>query len=395
MNRIAKYFRFVLPGLLLIMAALLAPRLEVFHASEGQRFSLAEFQRLSSQLSEEPGFFATDNLISNETSYLHVLPQVEEIARPDQAYLGVGPDQNFTYISHTRPSIAFIIDIRRDNRLLHLYFKEIFKRSHNRWEYLSLLFGKPVPKDFTLESDAGAAELVHRFQQWPSDFRFFEENFDRLWTSISTDFPLLVSEQQRPVLHRFASDFFRENLRLRYRSHGASARPYFPTYEELLTERDLHGKPGNFLNSEEDFAFVKDLQGRNRIIPVVGNFAGNKALKAVGNYLKKQGYTVSVFYLSNVEFYLFRNDVYGRFIDNIRELPIDENSIFIRSYFNSYFGFWRPHPAAVPGFYVTSLVERIQRFLDLNRLDPYHDYWDLVTRDYLSNTGEGALGPRY
>src|SRR5262249_29926323 len=98
-------------------------------------------------LSEAGGEFDTDNLISNERSYLDVLPQLDERNVHGGAYVGVGPDQNFSYIAHVRPAIAFIIDIRRDNLLLHLLFKALFEQSHTRVEYLSLLFGRPVPAD--------------------------------------------------------------------------------------------------------------------------------------------------------------------------------------------------------------------------------------------------------
>ena len=71
--------------------------------------------------SEPGGYFDTDNLISNERSYLQVLPDLERPGVHGGAYVGVGPDQNFSYIARIRPPIAFIVDIRRDNLLLHLY----------------------------------------------------------------------------------------------------------------------------------------------------------------------------------------------------------------------------------------------------------------------------------
>src|SRR3954451_3361013 len=81
---------------------------------------------LVEQLSEEGGEFDTDNLISNERSYLEVMPALKAAGVSGGAYIGVGPDQNFSYIAQLRPSIAFIIDIRRDNLLLHLLFKSLF-----------------------------------------------------------------------------------------------------------------------------------------------------------------------------------------------------------------------------------------------------------------------------
>ena len=77
----------------------------------------SSFAVLVERLSEPGGYFDTDNLISNETSYLHVIGELEELGVSGGAYIGVGPDQNFSYIAHVRPRIAFIIDIRRDNLL--------------------------------------------------------------------------------------------------------------------------------------------------------------------------------------------------------------------------------------------------------------------------------------
>jgi hypothetical protein len=45
-------------------------------------------------------------------------------------YVGVGPDQNFSDIAHLRPSLAIVIDIRRENLLLHLL--SVFSQAHTR-----------------------------------------------------------------------------------------------------------------------------------------------------------------------------------------------------------------------------------------------------------------------
>src|SRR5512138_3761557 len=103
------------------------------------------FAAIIAQLSEAGGHFDSNNLISNEKSYLQVIPALREGGREGGVYLGVGPAQNFTYIAHTRPSMAFIVDIRRDNLLLHLLFKALFHVSSTRAEYLSMLCGRPSP----------------------------------------------------------------------------------------------------------------------------------------------------------------------------------------------------------------------------------------------------------
>lgn len=365
-------------SLILALALLVAGSLS---GTEPRRLSAQEFERICLEFSEPSGVFDTDNLLSNETSYLHVIPHLRQIVKPGRAYVGVGPDQNFTYIAQVRPQIAFIVDLRRDNLLLHLYFKQLFHSVSNRWEYVSYLFAKPLPQDFRPDLSADSRKLVQQLQGIPSDRDYFEANFDRLWQAMRRQFPQLTRDEDRPAFHRMASAFCEENFELKYRSHGRFSRPYYPSYHQLMTETDLEGRRGHFLNSEPHFQFLKAMQEENRILLVVGDFGKEGALQAVGQYLRKHGHMVSAFYVSNVEFYLFRNGTFSRFVENVQQLPIDEHSVLIRSYFS----YWREHPETIPGYYVTSLVQRIQRFLELHEKTPYLDYWDMVTRDYVPN----------
>jgi len=90
---------------------------------------------------------------------------------------------------------------------------------------------------------------------------------------------------------------------------------------------------------------VRDLSRAQRIVPVVGDFAGPSALRAIGAWARERGLTVSAFYLSNVEFYLMRNHVFDRFVANVRELPSRPESLMIRACFD----YGRSHPAELPG----------------------------------------------
>ena len=84
-----------------------------FEQKSLQSLPAAEFSRLIQTLSEKDGYFRSDNFTSNETSYLHVVGKLREMGISGGAYVGVGPEQNFTYIAKIRPHIAFIVDIRR------------------------------------------------------------------------------------------------------------------------------------------------------------------------------------------------------------------------------------------------------------------------------------------
>ncbi len=342
-----------------------------------------EFQSLSLKLSERPGFFGTDNLVSNETSYLHVNEEIRNNAKPGEAYVGVGPGQNFTYIGIARPSIAFVLDIRRDNLMHHLYYKSLFLLSRDRWEFLSQLFGKPMPEGSPQPSHATAMDLVLFFGALPADGDFALKTFEASWQLLQSRYPELALSTDRIKILNIANRFFQDGLEVRYEIPGRPMLSFFPTFAELMLETDLKGKRGHYLESEEAFQFVKALQEANGIIPVVGNFAGTDALSAIAEQIRTRGLTVSVFYLSNVEFYLFRSHTYHRFVNNVRKLPISRNSILIRSYFNNWFGTWRTHPHAVASYFSTSLAQYISRFLEMDAARPYTHYWEMVTRDYI------------
>src|SRR5215475_12632341 len=82
----------------------------------------SEFWKLSTEFSEPDGSFRSDNLLSNESYFQFVIPQLNEVARSGQVYMGVGPEQNFTYIAALKPKMVFIVAIRRGNFDLQLMY---------------------------------------------------------------------------------------------------------------------------------------------------------------------------------------------------------------------------------------------------------------------------------
>src|SRR3954451_13370148 len=79
------------------------------------KLSDQEFWKLSNELSEDNGYFRSDNLLSNETWYQIVIPDLLARTKPGGVYVGVGPEQNFTYIAAMKPKMVFVTDIRRGN----------------------------------------------------------------------------------------------------------------------------------------------------------------------------------------------------------------------------------------------------------------------------------------
>jgi hypothetical protein len=283
-------------------------------------------------LSEPAGYFDTDNLISNERSYLQVLPDLERRNIRGGAYIGVGPDQNFSYIAHIRPDIAFIVDIRRDNLLLHLLFKALFAESPTRVEYLARLFGRPVPPGVDGWRDASIERLAAHIDGGAPE-RHSTDVLRARVDAVIKGFGVPLSPEDFATIDRFHRRFIDAGPGLRFESLGRPPQSYYPTYRQLLLETDSDGRQRNYLASEEAFQFVKSLEARDRVIPVVGNLGGPSALTAIGRALAQRGEQLTAFYTSNVEFYLQREGTYATFVSNLTRIPHTNRSVIIRAIF--------------------------------------------------------------
>jgi hypothetical protein len=135
-------------------------------------------------LSERDRYYFSHNYVSNETSQLQVAPLLLERTQPGGAYIGVGPEQNFSYIALVKPEIAFIVDIRRRNALLHLLYKAIFEESRTRSEFLCLLIGKPYDSSDEPKPDAPIADVITHVETLGS-FRELATTTWRAWSSAS------------------------------------------------------------------------------------------------------------------------------------------------------------------------------------------------------------------
>jgi hypothetical protein len=303
--------------------ALAAPRLSVQSIELPTELSDAAFWQLVIDTSEPGGTFRganITNLTSNELWFQQVIPELVSRATPGGVYLGVGPEQNFTYLAALRPKMAIIFDIRRGNLDLHLMYKAMFELSADRADFVAMLFSKPRPEG--LAADVSAAALFSAFAAVPSSHALYERN-------------LAAIERQLTAVHGFTllpDDVVgvREIYTAFYRS-GFYVRSS-PSYDALMTATDHRGEARSYLASEANFAVVKHLQTRNLVVPVVGNFSGPTAIRAVGAYLGRHtNATVSAFYLSNVEQYLDQAGSWETFCRNVATLPLDGSSTFIRS----------------------------------------------------------------
>ena len=315
-----------------------------FSAATPPELSDADFWKLATEFSEEDGTFRSDNLLSNETTFQYVIPEVLKVAKQGRVYLGVGPEQNFTYIAALKPSMAFIIDIRHGNFDVHLLYKALFELSSDRVDFAFRLFSRKRPEGLTAQSSVD--DIFSALQASKGTRELLEENLKAVEDHLMKKHNFPLTEGDRQGIDWALRNYYLFGPNINYGSSLSAATPpqivgatsnsfgrggNGVTYHTLMTAEDGLGLNRGFLASEENFKILKDLETRNLVVPVVGDFGGTKAIRAVGRYLKSVDASVSAFYLSNVEQFLYVGSTWDNFCYSVRSLPIDETSMFIRS----------------------------------------------------------------
>ncbi|HSA55822.1 MAG TPA: hypothetical protein VLE53_08960 [Gemmatimonadaceae bacterium] len=361
------------PLALLVLTALLqacAPERPL-----GDRIDDATFWRMVSEFSEPGGYFHSDNFVSNEAEFQYVIPSLRARVGSGGAYVGVGPDQNFTYLVAFRPHIAFIVDIRRQNMLQHLMYKALIELSADRAEFLSRLFARPRPPG--LDSLSTPEALFDGITLAAPDTAYHRRNLDAIGQHLLTTHGFALSVEDLQAIEYVYGAFFAAGPDLTY-SYGQGGFAYairgMPTYAYLQLESDEEGTRHGYLASEANYRTLKDLQSRNLIVPLVGNFAGDKTLRTVGRYLSEHGETVRILYTSNVEQYLFRQgDDWRRFYANVATLPITSASTIIRSVPSNNI----VHPRN-PNSRSAQFVAPIGELVTAYRNQMVHSYYDII-----------------
>lgn len=298
----------------------------------------AEFWSLIERLSEPDGYFQSDNLVSNEHSYQWVVPALEQLRAPNRVYLGVAPDQNFTYIAATQPAMAFIVDIRRGNLVTHLMYKALFELSEDRADFVAFLFSRARPPELAV--DSSITDILAAVSRMPKDELEFRNNLLILQHHLTVTRGFALSDEDLRGLDDIYSQFYEFGPALSYSSRmgfgggGGNRRGFgnrFPSWAEMARQTDADGLQHGYLASHERFTAIKQMQLKNLIVPVVGDHTGPDALRGVGQYIREHGGMVGAFYTSNVEQYLFRYGTWARFATNLGTLPVDDRSVIIRS----------------------------------------------------------------
>jgi hypothetical protein len=346
------------------------------------RISDETFWNLVTTFSEPEGSFPSDNFVSNELLYQHVLSDLTKTTKPGGAYVGVGPDQNFTYIVALRPRIAFIVDIRRMNMVEHLMYKALFELSADRAEFLSRLFSRARPAD--VDKDSSVEALFAAFRETEPDPKAYEENLQAIKRRLINDHGFHLIEADERQLEYIFSAFYIGGPKLTYGGPRFPAARfgngrYMPTYEELMMEVDNDGEHRSYLATEGNFLELRQLEKDNLVIPLVGDFGGPTCIRSVGEYLKSHNASVSAFYTSNVEQYLFLGgDGWKKFYANVSTLPLDPKGVFIRALIKTDVGEYSASPTIRAGFRLETALYSIGDLLAAFDTGMIQTYYDVV-----------------
>ena len=314
-----------------MLAVLLVARVALAADTLPERLSDEDFWRMATDFSERAGTFQSDNLLSNERWFQHVLPALMQHAEQNRVYVGVGPEQNFTYITALKPKMAFIVDVRRGNFDFHLIYKALFELSADRAEFVSRLFSRPRPEALTTKSTAEEIFSAVAKEQ-PTD-TLYSRNMRAIINHLTKVHQFQLSSADILRMQHIFNAVYVYGPSIQYSTTTNAGRRITrePTYAELMRAADQGGFEHSFLATEEAFLWMKKFETGNRLVPLMGDFAGPKALRLVGRYLTENNATVSAFYLSNVEEYLKQDGKQSAFCANAATLPIDATSTFIRS----------------------------------------------------------------
>jgi hypothetical protein len=298
-----------------------------------ERLSDAEFWKLVTDISEPGGYFRiADNFTSNEREIGRIFTMLRDRGTTGGVYLGVGPEQNLTYMAAIRPAMAFVIDIRRQAVMQHLMFKAIFELAADRADFISLLFSKPRPQ--VLRADSPIQSIWDAYWNVASDSALATRTYARIIERLTRTHAFTFTTEESEQLRWVFDAFFQYGPVISTRgAPGGRGGGNGTTFADLTGYAvDAAGQPQSFLSNPDHYAYVKGLHEKNLIVPVSGDFGGPKAIRAIGAWLRERGGIVSAFYVSNVEQYLFQDGKQLAFYENVGALPVNAASVFIRPY---------------------------------------------------------------
>jgi hypothetical protein len=157
-----------------------------------------------------------------------------------------------------------------------------------------------------------------------ADPRLLNQNIAQIKDLLQKTHGFALTPGDSRTIDTIATAFYRGGPDAHLTTYGTS-------FRLLMMETDAQNRNRNFLTSDPNYQFVRQMQQKNLIVPVVGDFAGPKAIRAVAGYVRDHGAEVTAFYVSNVEEYIASpQSVWTSYCRNIATLPVNPSSTFIR-----------------------------------------------------------------
>ncbi|MFM7319838.1 MAG: hypothetical protein ACKO5E_23060 [bacterium] len=323
-------------------------------------------------LSDKPsGPASADNLMTNEDSIASVVDELDGKVPTGQVYLGVGPDQNFTLMAYARPAMSFIIDYRRKNQLLHFLHQALLQLSESRMEYLENFWARRFSGQQNHQKPLSAEAIMAGFEKAELDQKKLREVQEKVKAVIR-------------LLHDFSPDDLNEIAKIQARLAGPGpetrflALKMYPTIRQMITGPSRSGKPGHWLASDESYATVRQLSSSGHIYPITGDWSANSrgnetVFSKLGAYLRREKRQVGCYYISDVEFFLFRSGRFSDYLANLGQLPWHPSAVVIRTSTREI-----SHRERVAGQSSTTVCRPVQAFLEachLGKINRWEDLW--------------------
>ena len=244
-------------------------------------------------------------------------------------YIGVGPEQNFSYIAALRPKLAFIVDVRRGNTDLHLMYKALFElsRGSRRFCVAAAVAAETWRADAEID---GGGDLSVRSSSVDPNERMLNGTLADIRHQLTTvhKFPLTGDDLTR--IEAIFRVFYLAGTKIQYSPYGSFGGTTQPTYADLMAATDETGEARSFLASEATVRALRDFERRNLLVPLVGDFAGPKTIKAIGDYARRQKRRdVRVLRVECRR--IPAAGAASRLLRNVASLPLTVDSTFIRA----------------------------------------------------------------
>ena len=365
-----------------LLACLVAVAAYIGWAPRAPALTDQVFGQWLEQCSEQGQDFISDNWVSNETAYADHLAFLRRAVPYGSVFIGVGPEQNFSYLAAVPFRYAFIVDIRRGNLLQHLYYKVLFEECPTPQHWLAALCLRRYDPGWQHLSYGDWLEAVGRAPADPGQSALWRDRFlrevDRIHFSLR--------DSDREFLTSLQREFSAKGLDVRFEYRLPKAgEPTFPSFREVLLARDPAGSYGCFLADPGGYGRVRRMQQENRIIPVVGDFGGRRTFGEIACILRQHNLKVGLFYASNVEFYLMPRQFPGakmeNFVWNLECLPTTAATLLLRTHKMALPGS-DPYPWGKPLF--VPRLQFLRRFVQRYEKGELPDYAQCLLQDDLS-----------